>query len=74
MFSEVPYSLQSVPQVFLFSPPDLNHIVTFNATYAVLMFDGFVNELHRIEFQCGFMDGNDLYNAVYFELYIQQGE
>ncbi len=63
------------PGVFAYSPPGLNHTVTFNATLFALVSDGFVRIPHCLRLQCGFLDGNtqSFYAPRETLLYIQQG-
>ena len=61
------------PAYFILSPLGLNHTATFNATAVEEFFDVF-SEQYLLEFQCGFMDGNNnsqqLYNPTLFTVAI----
>lgn len=62
------------PELFAYSPPGLNHTITFNATAAALLFQG-LNEEEEDAFyiMCGIIDGDNPgvpFNPVPVDLHI----
>ena len=65
--------LHDYPQYFLFNPPSLRFIVNFNVSAVTLDFPVYSD----LQFNCGFMDGEDdrtVVNGVDVSLLLQSGK